>query len=113
LLASRRYRLAAVERKFRSAFRRKALHGPPLSNALSGFSGFGLIAGNTVFASLAMFAPRRRGLTELTPYGLTVPVYWLLVSLAALRALWQLARNPFYCDKTPHGLSAISPVMPP
>ena len=86
-----------------------SLVGPPLSNALSEFSGFGLIAGNTLFASLAVFAPRKRGMTELTPYGLTVPVYWLLVSLAAMRAVWQLARNPFYWEKTAHGLSAIKP----
>jgi cellulose synthase/poly-beta-1,6-N-acetylglucosamine synthase-like glycosyltransferase len=92
-----------------SSFFGVSLLGPPLSNAVSEFSGFGLVAGNTLLASLAMFAPRKRGRKDLTPYGLTAPIYWLLVSLAAFRAVWQLARNPFYWEKTMHGLSAISP----
>jgi cellulose synthase/poly-beta-1,6-N-acetylglucosamine synthase-like glycosyltransferase len=85
-----------------------SLLGPPLSNAISAYSGFGLVAGNTLFASLAVVAPRGRGLNELTPYGLTAPAYWLLVSLAALRAAWQLVRDPFYWEKTAHGLSTIT-----
>ncbi len=38
-------------------------------------------------------------------YGKTVfiPVYWLLVSLAAYRAVWQFVWNPFYWEKTKHG----------
>ena len=36
---------------------------------------------------------------------LVYPLYWLLHSLAAARALWQLAFHPHYWDKTRHGLS--------
>ena len=33
-----------------------------------------------------------------------MPVYWLLISVAAYRALWQLGRQPFNWEKTEHGL---------
>jgi glycosyltransferase XagB len=39
------------------------------------------------------------------PYALTVPGYWLLQSVAAYKALWQLIKNPFYWEKTAHGIS--------
>lgn len=32
-----------------------------------------------------------------------IPLYWLLVSLAAYRAVWQFVWNPFYWEKTNHG----------
>jgi glycosyltransferase XagB len=32
-----------------------------------------------------------------------MPVYWLLISFAAYRAIWQLFRDPFLWEKTPHG----------
>jgi hypothetical protein len=31
-----------------------------------------------------------------------MPLYWLAISLAAYRALWQLGRAPFYWEKTEH-----------
>jgi cellulose synthase/poly-beta-1,6-N-acetylglucosamine synthase-like glycosyltransferase len=68
----------------------------------------GLAAGNGMFAYLAMLAPFRRGWLELTPYGLTAPVYWLLISCAGARALWQLFFRPWYWEKTAHGLSKVS-----
>lgn len=33
---------------------------------------------------------------------LTSPAYWLLQSIAALRAIWELVVCPFYWNKTPH-----------
>jgi cellulose synthase/poly-beta-1,6-N-acetylglucosamine synthase-like glycosyltransferase len=38
---------------------------------------------------------------------LTYPFYWLLHSLAAARALWQLFTQPHYWDKTVHGVSKL------
>ena len=35
-----------------------------------------------------------------------MPVYWGLMSLAAIRALLQLFISPFVWDKTIHGLDA-------
>jgi hypothetical protein len=37
---------------------------------------------------------------------LFMPVYWLMMSVAAWRALWQLYRDPHHWEKTPHHRSA-------
>ncbi len=66
---------------------------------------FNLLTGNGVFIYLNILAPIRRGWLHLIPYGLTALGYWVLISIAAYRALWQLLRNPFYWDKTRHGVS--------
>jgi cellulose synthase/poly-beta-1,6-N-acetylglucosamine synthase-like glycosyltransferase len=59
--------------------------------------------------SLAMLtgliAVRRRGMSALIPTILSMPLYWLLISAAAYRAAWQLARDPFRWEKTEHGLA--------
>jgi hypothetical protein len=52
-----------------------------------------------------MIAPLRRGWLSLIPFSLTVSAYWILISIAAYRGLWQLSRNPFYWEKTQHGVS--------
>jgi hypothetical protein len=31
--------------------------------------------------------------------------YWVLMSIAAYRGLWQLIHDPFYWEKTQHGVS--------
>jgi glycosyltransferase XagB len=46
---------------------------------------------------------RRRHKLTLSP--LMMPFYWLLISFAAYRALWQLYWDPFRWEKTPHGLA--------
>lgn len=65
----------------------------------------GLIGGNMVLTVLATAPPSRRGWRDLTPYGLTVTVYWALISLAAWSGLKELVRRPFHWDKTAHGTS--------
>jgi cellulose synthase/poly-beta-1,6-N-acetylglucosamine synthase-like glycosyltransferase len=62
-----------------------------------------LLAGNGAFMFLSMLAPIHRGWLNLIPYSLTVIGYWVLMSIAAYRALWQLIHNPFYWEKTQHG----------
>lgn len=42
----------------------------------------------------------------LIKYALLTPVYWVLMSVAAYKALFQLIRNPFYWEKTDHGLTS-------
>lgn len=37
----------------------------------------------------------------------TMPLYWLLASIAAWLSFWQLATNPFHWNKTRHGLSRL------
>jgi hypothetical protein len=69
---------------------------------------FNLLAGNGAFIYLSMLAPIRRGWLELIPYSLTVFGYWVLMSIAAYKALWQLLRNPFFWEKTDHGMSRLA-----
>jgi glycosyltransferase XagB len=78
---------------------------PAFPRLLLFISLFNLLAGNGAFVYLGMLAPIRRGLLELIPYSLTVSGYWMLMSIAAYKALWQLIRKPFYWEKTKHGVS--------
>jgi glycosyltransferase XagB len=66
---------------------------------------FNLLAGNGAFMYLSMLAPIRRGWLDLIPYSLTIAGYWVLISIAAYRAFWQLLLDPFHWEKTQHGLS--------
>lgn len=40
----------------------------------------------------------------LIKYSLLTPIYWFLMSVGAYKALFQLIKNPFYWEKTNHGL---------
>lgn len=64
-----------------------------------------LLLGNGLFIYLTMIAPFRRRWLGLVPYGMTVFWYWVLMSVAAYKGLWQLIANPFYWEKTQHGIS--------
>lgn len=66
---------------------------------------FNLLAGNGALMFLNMLAPIRRGWLDLIPYSLTAFGYWVMLSIASYRGLWQLLRNPFYWEKTHHGVS--------
>lgn len=68
-----------------------------------------LIVGNTCLIYLSMLAVAKRGHHSLLPHALTAPLYWLLQSVAAYKALWQLVRKPFYWEKTLHGISKFTP----
>jgi len=75
---------------------------------------FNLLAGNGAFTYLVMLAPIRRGWLGLIPYSFTLFAYWVMISAAAYRALWQLLRDPFHWEKTEHGLSQhAAPVLLP
>jgi len=66
---------------------------------------FNLLAGNGAFTYLIMLAPIRRNWLYLIPFSFTLFGYWVLISVAAYRGLWQLIRNPFFWEKTQHGIS--------
>lgn len=72
---------------------------------------FNVALGYIASMTLALLALRWRG-AKLAPHILFMPLYWLLISLAAYRALYQLMRAPFHWEKTEHGLSAVSPQSP-
>jgi cellulose synthase/poly-beta-1,6-N-acetylglucosamine synthase-like glycosyltransferase len=62
---------------------------------------------NIVLAYSAFLLLGYRTLTACEKYGffglaIRVPLYWLAISIAAWRALFQLVRNPFLWEKTPH-----------
>jgi cellulose synthase/poly-beta-1,6-N-acetylglucosamine synthase-like glycosyltransferase len=66
---------------------------------------FNLLFGNAIAIYLNMLAGFKRGYYDLIPWALLTPVYWVLHSIAAYKALWQLFTRPFYWEKTRHGIS--------
>ncbi|WP_287963120.1 glycosyltransferase family 2 protein [Alcanivorax sp.] len=74
-------------------------------SALLYISLINLLFGNAFFIYITALGAFKRRYCDLIPYALTVPFYWLLMSVAAYKALWQLIHNPFYWEKTHHGLS--------
>jgi len=69
------------------------------------FSLFNLLFGNASMVYFFMLGAYKRGYYELLPYAFTAPAYWALMSIAAYKGLWQLIHNPFYWEKTQHGIS--------
>jgi len=64
-----------------------------------------LLIGNAVMVYLSMMGAFKRRRYELVLWGLLNPLYWVLHSIAAYKALWQLIVKPHYWEKTEHGLS--------
>ncbi len=67
-----------------------------------------LLLGNAFFIYIQMVGVFKRKKYHLIPWALTTPLYWLMLSQAALKGLWQLFTNPFYWEKTQHGLSKMT-----
>jgi cellulose synthase/poly-beta-1,6-N-acetylglucosamine synthase-like glycosyltransferase len=66
---------------------------------------FNLLLGNGFFMYVFMVGAIKRGYFRLVPYALTAPLYYVLMSIAGYKALWQLIQDPFHWEKTTHGLS--------
>jgi len=66
------------------------------------------LSGYITSAALGLIGLKRRGLLRQGWVLLLMPVHWLLLSVAAWRALWQLLFNPFHWEKTTHGLARTS-----
>jgi len=62
-----------------------------------------LVAGYATAILTGVVAVFKRRRWQLLPATLAMPLYWLLISFAAYRALWQLVRDPFRWEKTEHG----------
>ncbi len=62
-------------------------------------------AGYAVNLALGALSLRGTGHKGLWPHVIFIPVYWLYVSAAAYRAVWQLFHAPFHWEKTEHGVS--------
>ncbi len=65
-----------------------------------------LIIGNAMMIYVSMMGVFKRRRYRLVLWALANPLYWLLHSLAAYKALWQLIVKPHYWEKTEHGLSS-------
>lgn len=75
----------------------------PLEIAMVWISWGNLAVGYVMSMLVGMISVWRRGRIGLILHALMMPLYWLLISLAAYRALYQLVRAPFVWEKTPHG----------
>jgi cellulose synthase/poly-beta-1,6-N-acetylglucosamine synthase-like glycosyltransferase len=64
-----------------------------------------ILGGYLASALLGAVGLRRRGLMAHLWVLLLLPVHWLLLALAAWRALYQLLVDPYRWDKTDHGLA--------
>ncbi|WDF79371.1 glycosyltransferase [Mucilaginibacter sp. KACC 22773] len=69
---------------------------------------FNLMVGNILMIYVNMMAVFKRRYFELILFALANPVYWLMHSAAAYMGLYQLITNPFYWEKTNHGLSKVN-----
>ena len=67
-----------------------------------------LVSGYLTSAALGLMGLKRRGLLRQGWVLLLMPLHWLLLSVAAWRALYQLLFNPFHWEKTTHGLARTS-----
>jgi hypothetical protein len=66
---------------------------------------FGYVTGIASGAAATM----KRGWYRLAAYSVFMPFYWVLISLAAYRAMAQLVTAPYFWEKTAH--KARSPIL--
>ncbi|GEE03879.1 N-acetylglucosaminyltransferase [Gordonia spumicola] len=64
-----------------------------------------LVFGNSSMIYMNVIAIREDGRGDLFWPALIVPLYWLMMSVASLKGMWQLIRNPSYWEKTFHGIA--------
>jgi cellulose synthase/poly-beta-1,6-N-acetylglucosamine synthase-like glycosyltransferase len=61
--------------------------------------------GNFTFVYLNMISARYDASPKLVLSAVLSPLYWMMMSIAAVKALWQLIVAPSFWEKTVHGLS--------
>jgi cellulose synthase/poly-beta-1,6-N-acetylglucosamine synthase-like glycosyltransferase len=66
-----------------------------------------LFVGNFIFIYLNVAGSLQRGEFSLTRTAMLSPLYWGLMSYAAWKGFIQLFTNPFYWEKTEHGLDEV------
>jgi cellulose synthase/poly-beta-1,6-N-acetylglucosamine synthase-like glycosyltransferase len=76
--------------------------GGILAAVVIGVNLFNLVAGYVAMAMLSGRALKRRGRRIETGGLILLPLYWLLMSLASYRAVFELALRPHHWAKTPH-----------
>lgn len=83
------------------------LHIPPPIQYIALFN---LIAGNLTYIIIHLVAAIHNRRYDLLLALLILPAYWLFISVATIRAMMQFMTNPFYWEKTHHGLH-LTPVV--
>jgi hypothetical protein len=63
-----------------------------------------LIVGNFLFLYGSIVSARLTGVPEVVLAAALSPIYWVMMSIAALKAAIQLVRAPSFWEKTAHGL---------
>ena len=63
-----------------------------------------LLFSNLLFVLMHVLACLKRRFYHLIPFALLMPFYWILISFGAWKGFIQLFTNPFYWEKTIHGL---------
>jgi glycosyltransferase XagB len=69
---------------------------------------FSFIFGNFLYLYYYMIACAKRGHFDLIKYVYLVPFYWLMMSFASWRAMYEMVVKPHYWAKTLHGLHLTS-----
>ena len=64
-----------------------------------------LILGNAATLYMNLITLREDDRSDLLFPALTVPLFWLMMSIAATKGVYQLIRNPSHWEKTFHGLA--------
>ena len=77
----------------------------PAGQVLWTIAWINLTAGYVISIAVGAVSVCRRGRPGLALSALCMPLCWLLVSVAAYRALYQLATDPYRWEKTAHGLA--------
>ena len=83
--------------------------GGPVDIAVNWLGALNLSIGYLAGFALAIAALRRRPMWWLIPELALLPVYWLTMSFAAVRAAGQLVHSPHMWEKTEHGLTNLAP----
>lgn len=73
---------------------------------------FCLLVGNAATVYMYLAACRENGHQHLLVACLLMPLYWVMMSVAAAKGCWQLVHNPSYWEKTFHGLHTVKDETP-
>lgn len=71
-----------------------------------------LFAANFLFVLLGLISCQKRRMWDLVPVALLMPLYWVLISVAAVKGFAQLFTDPFYWEKTVHGHTSMTASVP-
>ncbi len=66
------------------------------------------VLGNLIFTYLNLIGSYSRDRFSIVKYILLSPIYWIVLSIATIRAMYQIVINPYSWEKTTHGKHIIN-----